>query len=193
MKKESYLQIKLLKIWEILTQDSDENNPISSKELLQRLSSCGIEITRKTLYHDIYVLNRFGYEIMCRRGKTNEYYVLDRKFNQSELHILLDAIQSASFITQKKTEELVNKIASLSGSTRGEVLKRNIVNFNTTKNTNDAIYYCVNEIVTAIERKKEYPFDILIMIISTSDIIERMVLGTLPIHTQRCLIMDNII
>ena len=151
-------RIKLLKIWEILCQETDEEHPMESLTLIEKLAEMGIPCTRKTLYTDIQILNDCGYEVICSRKKKNEYYVIDRSFDLPELHILLDAVQAASFITPKKTKEFVNKIAALAGSRSGEVIKRNIVAFNTTKNTNESIYYSINEIATAINKKKKIEF-----------------------------------
>jgi predicted DNA-binding transcriptional regulator YafY len=83
---------------------------------------------------------------------------MDRRFSNPEIHILLDAVQAASFITDKKTAELVDKIAQLAGSQKGNVLKKNIVQFNTAKNSNENIYYNVNEIVTAINNRQKIIF-----------------------------------
>ena len=151
-------KIKLLKIWEILSQNTDEKNPMPTPVLIERLAEYGIEVDRKILYSDIKLLNDFGYEVMCRRSSSNEYYVEDRKFNVPEIHILMDAIRAAGFITEKKTDELVNKIAQLAGSQRVEVLTRNIVEFNTMKSINENIYYSVYEIASAIEEKKKISF-----------------------------------
>jgi predicted DNA-binding transcriptional regulator YafY len=151
-------KIILLKIWEILCQETDEDNPMASTVLLDKLNEMNIACDRRTLYRYIEVLNEWGYEINSYRGRNNDYWVDDRKFNMPELHIMLDAVQAASFIPKEKTTELVKKIASLAGSRKGEVLKSNIVAFNTTKNTNDSIYYSVNEIVTAIRKKKQIIF-----------------------------------
>lgn len=151
-------RIKLLKIMEILTQETDEEHPMSSNALIEKLEEMGISCTRKTLYRDIETLNEYGYEVLTKRGKSNEYWVEDRSFNVPELHIMLDAVQAASFIPKAKTKELVGKIAALAGSKRSEVLKQNIVEFNLTKNSNEAIYYSVNEIVNAIRKKKQIIF-----------------------------------
>ena len=151
-------RIKLLKIWEILCQETDEEHPIESTVLIERLADIGIPCERKTIYRDIEALKEYGYEVECERGKKNQYYVLDRSFDLPELHILLDAVQAASFITPKKTKEIVNKIADLAGSRKGEVLKRNIVSFNTTKSQNEQIYYVVDEIVRAISKRKKIEF-----------------------------------
>ena len=151
-------KIKLLKIWDILTQHTDESHPMSTPVLIQKLAEYGIEVDRKILYSDIKLLNNFGYEVMCHRSSSNEYYVADRKFDIPEIHILMDAVKAAGFITEKKTDELVNKIAQLAGSQRAEVLTRNVVEFNTTKSVNENIYYSVYEIATAIEEEKKITF-----------------------------------
>lgn len=41
-------------------------------------------------------------------GYEKAYYVIDRNFNALELKILIDAVQEETFITNKKTTELVN-------------------------------------------------------------------------------------
>ncbi|MBQ8374501.1 MAG: WYL domain-containing protein [Clostridia bacterium] len=76
-----------------------------------------------------------------------------------EVLILLDAVQAASFITQKKTEELVDKLADLAGSERAKVLKQNIVEFTVAKSSNENILYAVNEISQAILNKKKIYFN----------------------------------
>lgn len=151
-------RIKLLKIWELLCQETDEEHPMESTAIIEKLNDMGIPCNRKTLYSDIQVLCDCGYEVLHQRGRKNSYYVLDRSFDLPELHILMDAVQAASFITEKKSAELIEKIASLAGSRSGDLIKRNIVSFNTTKNNNEAIYYSVNEITLAITKRKKVSF-----------------------------------
>lgn len=155
---EKYNRIRPLKIWEILQRETDEDHPMGTEELRAKLLECGIEAHRTTIYEDIKLLNECGYEIMSRRGRSNQYYVMDRSFSNPEIHILLDAVQAASFITDKKTAELVDKIAQLAGSQKGLVLKKNIVQFNTAKSSNESIYYNVNEIVSAINSRRKIIF-----------------------------------
>lgn len=83
-------------------------------------------------------MNELGYEIMSvMNGHDKCYYVEDRSFSVPELKILIDAVQASSFITEKKSEELISKIAALAGSHRADVLKRNMVCFNTRKHSNE--------------------------------------------------------
>ena len=155
---EKFNRIRPLKIWEILQRETDEDHPMGTEELRAKLFEFGIDAHRTTIYEDIKLLNECGYEIMSRRGRSNQYYVMDRKFSNPEIHILLDAVQAASFITDKKTTELVDKITQLAGSQKGLVLKKNIVQFNTAKSSNESIYYNVNEIVTAINNRQKIIF-----------------------------------
>ena len=131
---------------------------MGTEALREKLLEGGIECHRSTLYEDIKLLNESGYEILTRRGRSNQYYVTDRSFSNPEVHILMDAVQAASFITERKTAELVDKISELAGSQKGIVLKKNIVHFNTAKSTNESIYYSVNEIVTAINNRQKIIF-----------------------------------
>ena len=63
MKQENAYKIKLLKLLEILRQDSDEDHYIGTTELIDKLADMGIVCDRRTLYKDIEVLNNFGYEV----------------------------------------------------------------------------------------------------------------------------------
>lgn len=151
-------KLKLIILWDILRQNTDEEHPLSTNELIYKLEDYGINIERKTLYEDIKVLQANGYEVMCARGKSNKYYVEDRDFDVAELRVLMDCVQSASFITQKKTKDFISKIASLAGSRRGEVLKQNIVWFDTIKHSNEMIYYNIDSLNVAILKKKKASF-----------------------------------
>lgn len=161
MKQENAYKIKLLKLLEILRQDSDEDHYIGTTELIDKLADMGIVCDRRTLYKDIEVLNNFGYEVLCEKspGKPNCYCVADRSFDVPELRILMDAVQAASFVTPTKTEVLLDKIADLGGSHRAELLQSNIVRFNTTKSTNENIFYAISEINSAIENNKKVSFE----------------------------------
>lgn len=68
MKQEKAYKIKLIKILEILRQDSDEDHYIESTEILSKLAAMGIECDRRTLYGDIDVFNDFGYEVLCEKN-----------------------------------------------------------------------------------------------------------------------------
>lgn len=159
MARENFRKIKLLKLLEMLRQNTDEQHPMSTSSIISSLAQMEITCDRRTLAQDIATLSDLGYEIMTTTvGHEKAYYVEDRNFSIPELKILIDAVQASSFITEKKSEELINKIASLAGSHRAEVLKRNMVCFNTRKHSNERIFYNVNDLEDAILRQKKVLF-----------------------------------
>lgn len=159
MAEENLLKIKLLKIMEILRQETDEDHPMTKVELASRLVAMNISCSPRSLIRDIKLLNEQGYEIMERlMGHEKGYFVCDRSFSVPELKILIDAVQAASFVTEKKTGELVDKIAALGGSHRAGILKGNIVKFNTRKHRNETVYYTVGFIEDAIQKNKKIIF-----------------------------------
>ena len=147
-------KIKLLKLYEILRQRTDEDHPLSTNQLCAMLEAEGITCDRRTLAEDIDILNANGFEVLRRRTRyAMLFYIVDRRFDLAEVKILIDAIQAASFITPQKTLELTDKVASLAGSHKATVLKKNLVTFNTRKHTNEAIYYTVEALENALQQK----------------------------------------
>ena len=159
MPEENYQKIKLLKIMEILRQETDEEHPMTKVELAARLVAMNVSCSPRSLIRDIKLLNEQGYEIMERLiGHEKAYFVCDRSFSVPELKILIDAVQAASFVTNKKTGELIDKIAALGGSHKADILKSNMVCFNTRKHSNESIYYNVGFLEDAIQQQKKVIF-----------------------------------
>lgn len=159
MVQDNYRKIKLVKLLELLRLDTDEQHPMTTSQICARLDEMGIVCDRRTLSKDIALLNEQGYEVMDTTvGHEKGYYVEDRSFSIPELKILMDAVQAASFITEKKTAELLGKIAVLGGSHRAEILESNIVNFKTTKHSNEQIFYNVDALEQAIDQQKKVLF-----------------------------------
>ena len=152
-------KIKLLKLYEILRQHTDEERPLSTNQLCAMLKAEGITCDRRTLAEDIDILNANGFEVLRRRTRyAMLFYIIDRRFDLAEVKILIDAIQAASFITPQKTKELTDKVAGLAGSHMAAALTGNLVTFNTRKHTNEAIYYTVDTLQRALQQKLKASF-----------------------------------
>ena len=159
MAQDNCQKIKLLKLLELLRQETDEQHPLTTMDICNRLGAMGISCERRTLSKDVALLNEQGYEVMWRWvGKEKGYYIEDRSFSIPELKILIDAIQASSFITEKKTADLIGKIANLGGSHRAELLQGNMVCFNTRKHSNESIYYNVSSLEDALQHQKKVLF-----------------------------------
>ena len=147
-------KIKLTTLLEFLRQETDMDHPATTNQIIKRMVEQGVSCDRKTLARDVALLNERGYEVMKTRvGHENAYYVEDRDFDVAELKLLIDAVQAASFVTEKKTEALVKKIAQLGGSHQAEILNGNLVRFNTRKHSNEQIYFNIFAIEEAIQKQ----------------------------------------
>lgn len=159
MPEPTHKKLRVVKLLEILQQDTDSEHPLATNSLLCRLAELGYTADRRTVARDIEILNAQGYEVMqVKDGKQNAYYIEDRSFSLPELKILIDAVQAASFITDKKSDDLIRKIAALGGSHQAEILTGNIVHFNTRKHTNEHIYYNVEILEQAVRDKLKATF-----------------------------------
>ncbi len=159
MVRENYRKVKLLKLLELLRQHTDEQHPLTTNQICAAMGDMGIPCDRRIVTQDVANLNELGYEIMSMMvGHEKAYYVADRNFSVPELKILIDAVHASSFITEKKSRELIEKLADLAGSHRAEVLKRNMVCFNTRKHSNEKILYAIDALEEAILTQKKVIF-----------------------------------
>lgn len=152
-------KIKLLKLMELLRENSDEDHPLKTNALCTMLKNAGISCGRRTLSRDIATLNECGYEIFSTmQGHDKAYYIVERSFSLPELKILIDAVQAASFITESKTKNLIQKIAALGNAHRAELLQGGMVCFNSRKHSNEQIYYSVETLEGALRRHQKVSF-----------------------------------
>ena len=159
MARENYRKVKLLKLLELLRKRTDEQHPMTTSEICAAMDELGIPCDRRIIKQDVDNLNDLGYEVMVTMvGHEKAYYVEDRSFSLPELKILIDAVHASSFITEKKSEELIEKLAALAGEHRAEVLKRNMVCFNTRKHSNEKILYTIDTLEEAILTQKKIIF-----------------------------------
>ena len=159
MARDNYRKVKLIKLLELLRQNTDMQHPMTNSQVCAAMDEMGIPCDRRIISQDVAALNELGYEIMVTMiGHEKAYYVEDRNFSLPELKILIDAVHASSFITEKKSAELIEKIAALGGTHRAEVLKRNMVCFNTRKHSNEKILYTIDAIEEAILTQKKVIF-----------------------------------
>jgi predicted DNA-binding transcriptional regulator YafY len=156
---ENESKVRILYLYKILTELSDEAHPISTVELIKLLNDrYGVQAHRVTISKDIGVLEQCGADIVTINTTQNKYFIGSRLFELPELKLLIDAVESSKFITEKKSEELVKKLASLTSVNQAEKLKRNLCTANRIKPGNEMVYYIVDAINEAINNKKKIAF-----------------------------------
>lgn len=156
MKNEA--QVRLLVLLQYLYKETDEKHPVSAQNILKHWESRGIKASRKSVYKDITLLADFGIDIVCVKSTQNLYFIGSRLFELPELKLLVNAVESSRFITPKKSRLLIQKLGRLSSSAQAAQLKCPIYMDGMSKPKNEAIYYIVDLLQTAIQENKQISF-----------------------------------
>ena len=156
MKNEA--QIRILALINYLYCESDEKHPVSVQDILKQWNDKGINASRKSVYNDIDLLTGLGMDVVCIKSTQNHYFIGTRLFELPELKLLVDAVESSRFITPKKSRVLIQKLGRLASSAQANQLNRPIYMDGAFKPKNEAIYYIVDTIQTAIRERKQISF-----------------------------------
>ena len=149
---------RLLLVQKLLYENTDEQHPLTTFEILEYLQDKGIVTNRKTLKGNIDLMVESGMDIITVQSKPNRYFWGAREFEKAELKLLVDAVSSSRFITQRKSRIIAKKIMSLSSINGREELKRNIYAAGRIKADNESFLYIVDAVNEAITRKRKISF-----------------------------------
>lgn len=149
---------KLLYLKKILLEKTDEEHGLTVNELIAELESYGINAERKSVYDDLRSLELFGLDICVEKSKTTRYYIGSRDFQISELKLLIDAVQSSKFITEKKSMELIKKVESLASENEAKLFQSQVIISNRVKTPNETIYYNIDRLHDAINHNRAVTF-----------------------------------
>lgn len=151
-------KVKTLLIYKYLKDYSDENNPLSTTELIELLKQDGFKCERKSIYADVKVLNEIGFDIISTKSPKRGFFMGTRHFELPQVRLLIDAVSSAGFITPNKTEDLVKKLQSLVSTNQADELVSQVYINPNTKCDNEEIYYVIDALHEAITNKNKVKF-----------------------------------
>ena len=145
-------KLALIRIWQILKENSDYDHPMTQEDIATKLENeYGIVIERKAISRNISLLKESGVEIESRRAGS---YLDRRDFEDSELHMLIDGVLSSKHITARHSKDLIDRICSLSNKYfRSSVKHIHSVN-DWSKTDNQALFYNIELIDAASDEGK---------------------------------------
>lgn len=145
MPKGKNQKFKLYRLAQIMSEQTDEDHYITMPEIMSALEEYEITADRKSIYADLKDLEKLGIEIEGERiGSGYHYHVIGRDFELPELKLLVDAIQSSKFITERKTNALIRKLEKMVSKYDAQKLQRQVYVSGRIKTMNESIYYTVN-------------------------------------------------
>ena len=158
MAKSANQKKKLLVLRQILLTRTDEEHPMTIRELIGELARWDIQAERKSLYDDLELLRSMGLDVQCRKGRAGGWFIGEREFELPELKLLVDAVQSSRFITRRKSDALIRKLEGLASIHQARQLQRQVFVSGRVKTMNESIYYTVDKLHTALSLRRAVTF-----------------------------------
>lgn len=150
-------KLALIRILQIFKKYTDFNHPLLQEDVADLLErEYGIILERKAIGRNISLLKEAGFEIVSTKKGS---YLEEREFEDSELRMLIDGVLSSKYITAKHSKDLIEKLAGMSNLYFRSHVK-NIYSVNDwSKTDNQALFYNIELIDTAIENRAQIKFD----------------------------------
>ena len=142
-----------------MLEKTDDDHYITMPEIMEELATYDVTADRKSIYTDLRDLSVLGVEVEGEPVVNRyHYHVVNRAFELPELRLLVDAIQSSRFITEKKTNALIKKLEMLVSKYDAQKLQSQVYVSGRIKTMNESIYYTVDTIHNAISENKKIKF-----------------------------------
>lgn len=152
-------KLKIMYLMKILLENTDETHSITLQQIIEKLEGYDVTAERKSLYTDIEQLRQYGLDIYGeQKDRTYYYKVINRQFELAELKLLVDSVQSAKFITAKKSNDLIKKIEGLASRHEAQQLQRQVYVSGRVKTMNEGILINVDAIHQAINTNVKIRF-----------------------------------
>lgn len=156
---ENGTKYRILYLFQYLIQHTDPEHPLSTVELTKMLKDkYGISVSRNTISDDLTMLHDCGLQIEVIRSTQNKYYFDGQVFDVPEMKLLIDAVSSSKFITERKSCQLIIKLLTLVPINNALKLRRHIYVSDRVKSDNERGYYIVDAINDAIDSGHKISF-----------------------------------
>ena len=141
-----------------LSENTDENHPVSTSELVKIFRAEDAHASRKTVKDDIDVLVGEGFDIVTIKSTQHSFFLANRLFELPEIKLLIDAVSSSKFISREKSAALVSKLTGLVSRAQAAKIRRHLYTADRLKADNYRIYYIVDALTDAVNEEKKVAF-----------------------------------
>lgn len=148
-------KITILRILQILEEYTDSEHRLSQQDIVELLKEkYDIVCERKAVGRNLETLRRAGYEIDSARSGI---CLFTRRFEKSELRLLIDAVLSSRYIDNKHSGDLIGKLEKEGGMFFSEA---NHLSYNRQwdKTPNKSVFFTIELLDEAISKKKKVRF-----------------------------------
>ena len=149
---------RILYVKRFLEEQTDETHPATVTDILGYLADLGIAAHRRTVMLDMEQLMEAGEDIVCNKGRNNQYFMGDRCLELQELKLLIDAVQASKFLTVKRSRALIGKLLTFASAYQADSLKSGLYLEKQVKPNNEMAYLTADLLLTAINTKHRVRF-----------------------------------
>ncbi|MDO5111925.1 MAG: WYL domain-containing protein [Clostridia bacterium] len=163
------IKLKLLYLRQLFLTRTDEEHRLGVPEICKAMQDMGVTVERKSIYRDIDTLISYGMDI---RLTQTGYYLASRDFENSELRLLVSAVQAASFISEARSQALVDKLLRLTSDAQAEAILKQ-TNIGGVKCAGDEIFRTIEMVNLAIANACRLSFFYIKQDISKRNVVQR--------------------
>lgn len=153
---------RVLFLLRYLREYTDEEHPVTTNDLVELYAKEGYSGNRKTVKDDIDELNKQGFDVAeskgCGNGNVTSYCYVGRDFDIPEIQMLLNAVASARFISESRSNDLIRKLTGLASANYRDALSANIYVPERIKTANNQLFLILDVISQAVSQKKKIRF-----------------------------------
>ena len=158
MEEKELRKMRPLYVAKFIAQKADDRFAVTATQIMDYLySEYEISADRKTIYKDIAMLrDQFGMDIQTAED-TKGYYLMSRQFELDDLRILADCVYGAKFISEERTEDIIDLLCELCSEHQEKLLRRDHRSVIQVKTENNGTLSTINKIreaVIGLDRKK---------------------------------------
>lgn len=141
---------KSLAVLKFLWEHTDENRPATTSDIIKGVAEYGVNLERHALPEIYEDLLSMGVDVVFCKSSPNKYYIGSRQLELSEVKLLIDAVDTAGFISATQSKKLINRIIDLSEPSSRKELKRHVYSDQRPKSECKELFYNVDTIHRAI-------------------------------------------
>jgi predicted DNA-binding transcriptional regulator YafY len=158
-------KIKLLRTLDIL-KETDEEHPLTAKQICKKLELEGFEAERKSISRNINALIEYydqysdeNYEIMGSKDTRKGYFMNSRNFEDWELKVLIDAVWQARFLTEERSKSLSQRLRMMASCESRKVLQNVTPVKSHAKTSKHKVAEHIDKLLRAIKEGRKVVFE----------------------------------
>ena len=149
---------KLIRIREYLSQNTNKEHTKNATEIKEYLEELGIPASLKTIYNDIATLKSYCDVPIEYSAKKRGYYIAQQEFDLHELRLLVDCVQTATFLTDKEADAITRKVKKLTNIHDRKSLNRKVYALDRPIKPKESIMRNADKIHEAIAQNRQISF-----------------------------------